>query len=141
MCLRNVCEIFQGTSEVVLIRFKVFLASSKGELYPIHMYNPSKGPLPFGEWLDEKDYRPIPQDRIKSQTGTIYPTGWHVYLDKARASDVASVITARVPVIPGFNKGVVLKVYCKGFLASGEDVSRNMNEVYRYIKIEKEVTL
>jgi len=140
MCLRNVCEIFQGTSEVVLIRFKVFLASSKGELYPIHMYNSSKGPLPLGEWLDEKDYRPIgSQDKIKSQTGTIYPTGWHVYLDKVRASDMASVITARGPVIPGFNKGVVLKVYCKGLLTSGEDVSRNMNEVYRYIKIEKEV--
>ena len=130
MCLRVVYGIYKGLTPGMETRFKVFMKTEEGELYPLFLSNLDKGPLPLGQWLDEKYYRPPdPHDKIKSHLGTFYPTGWHVYVDEDRANAIASSVDER---------RIALKVYCKGLLADGEDVHGFVNEVYRYIKIERE---
>ena len=138
MCMRYVYGIYKGITPGMVTRFKGFMRTEEGKLYPLFKYNLDRDPLPLGQWLDEKDYRPAGyRDKIRSYSGITYPTGWHVYVDEDRANIVASIVTEHSDFL-GFDRGVVLKVYCKGLLADGEDTYGAMNEVYRYIKIEKE---
>jgi len=137
MCLRVVYGIYKGLTPEMETRFKVFM-QAEGGLYPLFMYNLRKDPLPLGQWLDEKDYRPGVQSKIRSDSGIVYPMGWHVYVDENRARVVASLVNEHTSFL-GFDRAVVLKVYSKTLLADGEDAYGFMNEVYKYIKIEKEV--
>ena len=139
MCLRLVYGVYEGTSTEVITRPKVFMIFGEEKLlYPVFMYDLYKEALPVGVWLDEKDYRPACfYDKVESYSGELYPLGWNVYVDEERANRVAS-IHAYDPDFSYLEGRIVLNVECKGLLANGEDVHGFVNEVYRYIKIEKE---
>jgi len=132
MCLGRVDRIYKGTSRKIETRYKAFYQFQEtGPLQPLCISLDKN--LPEGVWLNEKDYRDDGfQDRegIESSDGEEYPIGWHVLLmeEDARSS---------IPYYHSYPR-VVRKVLCKGLLARGEN-SGNIVEVYKYIKIEKEV--
>ena len=135
MCLERVDRVYKGTSRKVRKGYKIFRCCN-GQLTNLLL---SVGdPLPKGLWLDEKYYRVlIDLDEIEATDGTSYPMGWHEYINVDDAIDLAFSIW--------FGKDwddnrslVVSEVYCRGLLAKGVENNRDV-EVYRYIKISKEV--
>jgi len=132
MCLGRVDRIYKGTSRKIEARYKAFFQFREGN--PLHpLYISITKDLPEGVWLDERDYREDDfQDKeiIESSDGKRYSIGWHVLLTE---EDVRSLMYYYP-----LSSRVVRKVLCKWLLAKGTEYNR-MAEVYRYIKIEKEV--
>jgi len=135
MCLLKVDKSYGGTSKVIRTRYKVFEYTTEGLLSFIV---PSYDILPHSKWLDEKKYRlESYKDAgivfVESIDHTLeYPIGWHVFTEIDNAKLFALLHY-------GDKNGIIYKVQCKGILAKGTDVLNRRVEVYRYIKIEKEV--
>ena len=140
MCLTRVDKVYKGTSRTVRFGYKVFrLYVAESILFSAYS-GPAK-PLPEEKWLNEKLYRKDENKEFISSREGRYPLGWHVYLDKKDADELASWFVS-IDFTSG--KGavwyVVRQVQCKGLLATGAEDDAPV-EVYKYIKIEKEVTL
>lgn len=129
MCLLRVNKIYSGTSKVVRIGYKVF-ENYNGQL--TSFIAPAKKILPTEVWLDEKDYR------LKGHTGILYtgkdyyPAGWHVYVELDDAK-LFALLRYRD------EYEAIYQVQCQGLLVKGLDALDRKVEVYRYIKVEKEV--
>ena len=131
MCLERVDRVYKGTSRIIRIRYKVFqLRENTGELYPAYGFPVYS--LPKDTWLDEELYRvPGSKNTIDGADGE-YPMGWHVF---TKVDDAKLFALLRYE----DEDEVIYRVQCKCRLAGGVDALDRKVEVYRYIKIEKEV--
>ena len=135
MCLLRVGKVYKGTSKTVRIRYKVFEYTTEGLLSFIV---PSYDVLHQDKWLDEKKYRleSYKDEDVVSiesiDTTLEYPMGWHVF---TKVDDAKLFALLRYE----DEYEVIHQVQCRGLLAEGTDALDRKVEVYRYIKISKEV--
>jgi len=136
MCLMRVDKIYNGTSKEIKTGYKVFDGNDEEDLFLCPAFMPVIKELPVGEWLDERRYRwGISGEGLIIIKGAKYPMGWHVFTRKEDAEDMKKWLDATDSSISYF---IIRKVQCKGLLATGCEDDAPV-EVYRYIKIEKEV--
>ena len=159
MCLDRVYKVYKGTGRTVRTRYKLFL-NYKGMRLPLWaLYNFAKlDSIPKGLWLNERLYRPYSLSSsmgevLKNKRGEIYPAGWHVYEFELfglhaleRRAYTLDAILARTDENVGECSIELYIVQCKGLLAKGIEREWYQDhpfdapvEVYKYIKIEKEV--